>query len=160
MRCPSCRAEDTRVIDTRVIEEGSTIRRRRLCEKCGFRFTTAEEIEILSLTVVKADGREQPYDQAKLLRGMNIALQKRIKSPAHLKRAVHLIEQEIQTKAKRDRIESQVIGDIVMKYLRKLDKVAYIRFASVYRSFDDLTEFADELERLTPKRTVLKKKKS
>lgn len=161
MRCPSCHTPDTRVIDTRVIEDGTVIRRRRECEKCGFRFSTTEEIEILTLMVVKSNGSEEPYDRDKLMRGLKIALQKRLDNPAKLKRLVHAIEQDIQRNAKRDNIRSSDIGDIVIKYLKKVDKVAYIRFASVYRSFEDLEAFADELERLNPKlRTTKKRKKA
>jgi transcriptional repressor NrdR len=148
MHCPSCHNEDTRVIDSRVIEEGSAIRRRRLCEKCSFRFTTLEEIEILSLTVDKADGSEQAYDREKLVGSLKVALRKRPVSPAKLKRAVSAIEEEIQARARKDRISSEAVGEIVMKHLKKLDKVAYIRFASVYKSFADLDAFAEELSKL------------
>ncbi len=161
MHCPSCRCEDTRVIDTRVIEDGATIRRRRQCPKCEFRFSTIEEIEILSLEVEKADEGTEPYDKEKLVRSLKIALRKRPVSPDRLKRIIHSIEQDIQTKASKDKIHSRDIGEIVMKYLKKLDKVAYIRFASVYRSFDAVEEFADEAKRLTPrkKKSIFKKKK-
>jgi len=157
MHCPSCHAEDTSVIDSRVIEDGATIRRRRQCDQCHFRFSTREEIEILTLTVVKANAVEQPYDRDKLVRGLSIALQKRAIQSDRLRRTVHAIEQDIQSKAKHDRIASRDIGEIVMKHLRKLDKVAYIRFASVYRSFEDPAAFADELQRLSPKSTKLRK---
>lgn len=156
MRCPSCHVEDTRVIDSRVIEDGTSIRRRRSCEKCGFRFTTTEEIEILSLSMVKADGRTEPYDKEKLTRGLKLALRKRPVTPHRLRRTIHDIEQEIQTKAKAERIPSREVGEIVMRHLKKLDKIAYIRFASVYRSFEDVQAFADELEKL---KTLRKKKR-
>lgn len=149
MRCPSCHFGDTRVIDSRVIDDGASIRRRRHCEKCSFRFTTAEEIEILTLIVVKADGSEEAYDREKLARSIKLPLQKRPVTPARVKKTIHLIEQEIQSKAKNDRISSEHIGEIVAKSLKKIDKVAYIRFASVYRSFEDLDAFADELEKLS-----------
>ncbi|MFH1426838.1 MAG: transcriptional regulator NrdR [Candidatus Kerfeldbacteria bacterium] len=161
MRCAACHAEDTRVIDSRVIEDGAAIRRRRACEKCSFRFTTLEELEILQLTVRKADGSEEPYNKEKLAQSLRIALQKRpAANTAALKKTVNRIEQEIQTKAHDNRISTQEIGEIVMKHLRKLDKVAYVRFASVYRSFEDIAEFADELEKLgTKKRKPIKKSK-
>ncbi len=159
MRCPSCQAEDTRVIDSRVIEEGGAIRRRRQCSKCEFRFSTLEEVEILSLMVDKSDGSEEAYDKDKLMRSMRTALQKREISPAKLKKAVHRVEQQVQMKAKKDHIQSSVIGEIVMRELRKLDKVAYVRFASVYRAFEDVSAFADELKKLKPRRKKSKKSK-
>lgn len=158
MHCPSCHAEDTSVIDSRVIEDGATIRRRRQCDTCHFRFSTREEIEILTLTVAKANGNEQAYNRDKLIHGLTVALQKRAVSPERLRRTVHAIEQDIQSKAKHDKIQTRDIGEIVMKHLRKLDKVAYIRFASVYRSFDDPEEFANELERLSMKTKKARKK--
>ncbi len=159
MHCPSCRAGDTRVIDSRVIEEGSAIRRRRNCETCSFRFSTLEEMEILSLTVDKADGSEEPYDKDKLLFSLNTPLRKRPITSARLKSVVNSIQEEIQTKAKADHIASSIIGEIVMKHLKKLDKVAYIRFASVYRSFEDLSEFTEEVNKISPKKKSKKKKK-
>lgn len=159
MHCPSCRAEDTRVIDSRVIEEGSAIRRRRHCEACSFRFSTLEEIEILTLVVEKADGSQEPYHKEKLVNSISTPLRKRHISPARFKRVVHDIEEEIQTKSKADHISSSVIGEIVMKHLKKLDKVAYIRFASVYRSFEDLSEFTDEVKKLSSKRKPKKQNK-
>lgn len=159
MYCPSCHAEDTRVIDTRVIEGGVAIRRRRECTQCAFRFSTIEKIEILALQVDKADGTVQHYNQEKILRSLNIALRKRPVRQEQLKHAVHVIEQEIQSRARKDHISSQTIGEIVMRQLKKLDKVAYIRFASVYRSFADLHEFADELQKLSPRSKMKKSKK-
>lgn len=147
MRCPSCHVEETRVIDTRVIDDGATIRRRRECEKCQFRFSTTEDIEILTLMVEKVDGTKESYNQDKLVKGIKTALQKRAISAKRLKSTIHKIEQDIQTKSKNDTITTRTIGEIVMKQLKKLDKVAYIRFASVYRSFEDLSEFADELQK-------------
>lgn len=158
MRCPSCHAEETRVIDTRVIDDGATIRRRRECEKCQFRFSTTEDIEILTLMVEKEDETQESYNQEKLINGIKTALQKRPISAKRFKSTIHKIEQSIQTKAKNDTITTQAIGEIVMKHLKKLDKVAYIRFASVYRSFEDLSEFADELKKL--KGTKNNKKRS
>ncbi|HLD22056.1 MAG TPA: transcriptional regulator NrdR [Patescibacteria group bacterium] len=153
MRCPSCHVEDTRVIDSRVIEDGIAIRRRRECTKCEFRFSTLEEIEILTLSVEKATGEIEAYDKEKLVRSVRLPLQKRPITPTHLRRMLQSIEQEIQTKAKHDHIRSSTIGEIVMKYLKKLDKVAYIRFASVYRSFQDLDEFASEVKKLKKRST-------
>lgn len=159
MKCPHCHAEDTRVIDTRVMDEGAAIRRRRECEKCEFRFTTREEMEILSLTVIKNDGSEQQYSKEKLVRSLELPLYKRSLTQARFRKAIHAIEQEIQSKAKGDTITSAQIGEIVMQHLRRTDKVAYIRFAAVYQSFEDLDEFRDELQKLTPKRKKRTKKK-
>lgn len=159
MRCPRCQAQDTRVIDTRVIEEGISIRRRRECPKCGFRFSTTEEIEILSLNVQKIDGRLELYDKEKLTRSIRLPLEKRAIPPAKFKRMVHSIEQEIQTKVRKDTITSSQIGEIIMRHLRRADKIAYIRFASVYRQFEDVEEFADELKKLSRKRKPVKKAK-
>lgn len=152
MRCPHCHKPDTRVIDTREIEDGTAIRRRRLCEQCSFRFTTSEEIEILSLMVTKADGNRQAYDREKLLYSMKLPLSKRPVSSTQLKKTFHRIEQEIQAASDHDEISSHAIGSIVTKHLKKLDKVGYIRYASVYHAFDDLNAFVEEVEKLSTKR--------
>lgn len=149
---------DTRVIDTRLMEDGTAIRRRRMCEHCAFRFTTSEEIEILTLSVVKSDGSTEPYDREKLIFSMKLPLSKRPVSGAQLKKSVHMIEQEIQSAAKNDQITSHHIGQIVTKYLKKLDKVAYVRYASVYHAFDDLSAFVEEVEKISRKRRQSKKK--
>lgn len=148
MRCPNCQFEDTKVLDSRPVEEGSAIRRRRECEKCEFRFSTYEEIEILDLSVVKKDGRKQPFSKEKLERGVRRALEKRQHSEDTLRKLVSGIELEIQKKAKDGEIKSLEIGEIVMRKLKKVDKVAYIRFASVYREFEDVAEFKEELKKL------------
>lgn len=160
MRCPSCQSEDTRVIDTRLIDDGSIIRRRRQCPSCDFRFSTNEQIEILSLDVVKSDGSEEPYDKEKLLRSLKTPLYKRPVSPLRIKRMMHRVEQEVQAKARKDKITSKKIGEIVMKNLKRADKVAYIRFASVYRQFEDIEEFQEELEKLIPKKRSTKSNKT
>lgn len=152
MYCPSCHTEDTHVIDTRVIAEGAAIRRRRGCVKCAFRFSTIEEIELLSLEVIKASGVHEPYDRDKLFLSMKLPLSKRPVSPERIRRVVHAIEQEIQTIARNNSIQTKDIGALVMKHLKKIDKVAYVRYASVYKSFDDISAFADELEHLSPKK--------
>lgn len=139
------------------MDEGAAIRRRRQCEKCDFRFTTREEMEILSLVVVKRDGVEQSYSKDKLVRSLELPLYKRQVTPARFRKTIHAIEQEVQSKAKGDRISSEQIGQIVMKHLRRMDKVAYIRFAAVYQQFEDLEEFRDELKKLTPKKRTAKK---
>lgn len=147
MHCPSCHAGDSAVIDSRVIEEGARIRRRRVCPACAFRFSTIEEMEILSLTVEKRDGTVQAYDKEKLREGLKIALHKRPVSPLQFRKMLHAIEERIHAKARQNRISSQEIGDIAVRYLKRLDKVATIRFASVYRSFEDLKAFSEEIEK-------------
>jgi transcriptional repressor NrdR len=148
MRCPSCQNEDTKVLDSRPVEEGSAIRRRRECEKCGFRFSTYEEIEILDLSVLKKNGKKELYSREKLERGIKRAFEKRPHTDDTLRKLISGIETDVQRKAKDSEIQSQDIGEIVMKRIKRVDKVAYIRFASVYREFEDLKEFKQELEKL------------
>lgn len=149
MKCPNCQNEDTKVLDSRPVEEASAIRRRRQCEKCEFRFSTYEQMEILDLTVIKRDGSRQLYSRDKLERGIKRALEKRPHTDDTIKKLISGIEQEIQKKSTSGEIKSSEIGEIVMKKLKKVDKVAYIRFASVYRCFEDLEEFKLELEKIT-----------
>lgn len=148
MKCPACHNEDTKVIDSRTLGDETAIRRRRECEKCGFRFSTIEEIEILNLTVVKKDKSEEPYDKEKLINSLQKALEKRPIKADKIKRVIQAIEQDIQLKEKEDKIKSIEIGEIVMRHLKKLDKVAYIRFASVYRDFEDIETFQKEIKKL------------
>ncbi len=148
MKCINCTNEDTKVLDSRPVEEGSAIRRRRECEKCGFRFSTYEEIEILGLTVIKKDGKKELFSKDKLERGIRRAFEKLPHSDDAVKKLISGIELEIQRKAKEGEIKSGDIGEIVMKKIKKVDKVAYIRFAAVYRKFEDLEEFKQELDKL------------
>lgn len=148
MRCVKCQNEDTKVLDSRPVEEGSAIRRRRECEKCGFRFSTYEELEILDLYVIKKDGRKELYSREKLEMGIRRAFEKRPHTDDTLKKLISAIEQEIQKKASSGDIKSGDIGEIVMKKIRRIDKIAYIRFASVYRQFEDVEEFKEELKKL------------
>ncbi len=148
MRCPNCEHEDTKVLDSRPVDEGTAIRRRRECEKCEFRFSTYEEIEILDLSVVKKDGSKQAFSKEKLERAIKLPLDKRPHTDETLRKLLSTIEIEIQRKAKEGQISSSEIGDIVMKKLKKTDKVAYIRFAAVYRQFEDVDEFKEELKKL------------
>ncbi len=158
MRCPACLNVDTKVLDSRVMDEGVAIRRRRECPKCQFRFSTKEQVEILNLKVHKRTGQMEPYDTAKIERSLRIALEKRLSDAERFIKLIAAIERDIQLSAKADdTIESKVIGDIVMKHLKKVDKIAYIRFASVYQDFEDLVTFQEEVERLLSKRS---KKKS
>ena len=148
MHCPFCSKEDTKVIDSRVGSDGLSIRRRRECESCSSRFSTYEEVEILDLMVEKRDGRTEPYNREKLESGLHKALEKRPISHEEFRQMVSEIEQEIQRKVGSGKIESKEIGNIVVKKLKKYDQIAYIRFASVYRKFEDIEEFKKELQKL------------
>lgn len=134
-------------MDSRVAADGLSIRRRRECLKCGYRFSTYEEVEILDLTVVKRDGRKENYGRDKLVKGLKRALEKRPITEEKFKKLVSLIERDIQSLRKNEIISDQ-IGQIVMKQLKKIDQVAYIRFASVYESFKDAQSFKRELNKL------------
>jgi len=151
MKCPACHHFDTKVIDSRVATDGITIRRRRQCQKCSFRFSTREEMELLDLTVIKRDGRKEAYSREKLAVGLRKALEKRPITADEFKKLVSNIEKDIQLK-KKDEIKSSEIGEIVIKRLAKLDEVAYIRFASVYKSFKDVKTFQRELAKFTSKK--------
>lgn len=147
MRCPFCSYSESKVIDSRPAEEGSTIRRRRECLSCGKRFTTYEIMERLPLLVVKKDGRRQSFDRVKLLNGIVRACEKRPVPMAELEAIVDDIEQELQNSLERE-VSSVKIGEMVMDRLKNLDEVAYVRFASVYRQFKDINTFMDELNKL------------
>jgi len=151
MKCPACHFRETKVLDSRSVSDALAIRRRRECLKCGFRFSTYEEVEILNLTVIKRDGRKDNYSREKLERGLRKALEKRPITGDEFKRLISNIERDIQMQAK-DEIKSREIGEIVMKGLKKLDEVAYIRFASVYQAFKDVKSFEQELKRLLRKK--------
>ncbi len=159
MRCAVCNHKDTKVIDSRISSDGVSVRRRRECEKCEFRFSTLEEIELLDLTVVKRDGRRENYSREKLVRGLEKALEKRPYTDTSFQKLIHKIERDIQKK-RRGQLTTAELGDIVMKHMRSFDKVAYIRFASVYRSFDDVRTFEAELKKLLDPSTSSKKKKT
>lgn len=147
MHCPFCQHTDTRVIDSRVSEDGATIRRRRECEACGERFSTLENIEIKLPAVVKSDGRRDTFDARKLRAGFDRALQKRPVSEEQIEAAVRAVIHAIRMSGERE-IASRRIGEFVMNELRKLDHVGYVRFASVYRSFEDVADFREEIEKL------------
>lgn len=147
MKCPVCYFQDTKVVDSRVASDGFSIRRRRECLKCGFRFSTYEELEILELSVVKRDGRREAYSREKLVGGLKRALEKRPITEENFKKLVHLIERDLQV-LKKEEVTSEQVGYSVMRQLKKIDKVAYIRYASVYQSFKDLAEFKKELNKL------------
>lgn len=153
MRCPVCNNKSTRVVDSRLSPDGMSVRRRRECEKdrCGYRFSTAEESEVLDVSIVKRDGRREAYLREKLTVGLKKALEKRPHTDAQFHNLVQKIEREIQ-KQRSGEITSEELGEIVMNRLRQFDKVAYIRFASVYYSFEDLDTFEQELKKLGKKR--------
>jgi transcriptional repressor NrdR len=147
MNCPLCNNDNTKVNDSRVTQDGLSIRRRRECVQCEHRFSTLEEAEILDLTLLKRDGRRESYDKDKLTRGLERALEKREYSREDFHSLVQRIERDIQ-KLKKDEVTTEQIGQIVMDNLKNFDQVAYIRFASVYRAFSDVNSFAKELQRL------------
>lgn len=146
MRCPKCKHDDTKVVDSRETNEGAEIRRRRECEKCDFRFTTFEQIETTNFLVVKKDGSREPYTREKVERGILKASEKRPVTKEQVSRVMD--ELEAKWVGMGPEIESKVIGEGVMEELKKLDEVAYIRFASVYRHFKDLESFKKELSKL------------
>ena len=147
MKCPFCGFADSKVIDSRPAEEGATIRRRRECLACQKRFTTYEVIERLPLVVVKRDGSRQSFDKVKLINGMVRACEKRPVSLQTLEQIADEIEQELQSNLERE-ISTVDVGEMVMKRLKDVDEVAYVRFASVYRSFKDINTFMEELSKL------------
>lgn len=144
------------MIDSRVGADGMTIRRRRECEKCQFRFSTVEEVTLLDLSVVKRDERKETYSRDKMVRGLEKALEKRDYTDADLQKLINRIERDIQKKYSGE-ITTLQIGELVMKALKKFDKVAYIRFASVYRLFEDVETFEEELRNLIKKKKRSKK---
>jgi transcriptional repressor NrdR len=147
MRCPFCLAEDTRVIDSRLADEGDTVRRRRECASCAERFTTFEHAELHMPQVVKSDGRREVFNEEKLRGGLSRALEKRPVEAEAVTAAVGRIQHKLQASGERE-VASRAIGELVMAELRDLDAVAYVRFASVYRHFQDLDAFSEEVRRL------------
>jgi transcriptional repressor NrdR len=152
MKCPACSFQDTKVIDSRVAGDGLSIRRRRECLKCGFRYSTHEEIVILDLTIVKNNGNKESYSHEKIIKGLRKALEKRPVTDDNFHKLVNLIELDLQM-LKKSEITSKEVGQIVMKQLKKFDQVAYIRFASVYQSFKDAHTFSRELNKLLKKKS-------
>ena len=147
MRCPFCSANDTRVIDSRLVGEGDQIRRRRECVACSERFTTYEVAELTYPHINKSDGRREQFNEDKLRAGMFRALEKRPVDMEQVEMAIARIKHKLRAAGERE-VKSRTIGDWVMEELRGLDQVAYVRFASVYRSFEDVRAFLDEIERL------------
>ena len=151
MHCPVCNYDETSVLDTRAAEDGLSVRRRRECNKCHYRFSTIEEVELLDIIVVKENGERQSYIREKVEGGIRRALTKRPYTQERFHQLVHLIERDIQKKKRRE-ISSKDIGEIVMKQLHSFDKIAYVRFASVYRDFKDVKTFEKELKKLKEKK--------
>lgn len=147
MYCPFCNTDDTKVIDSRLVADGGQVRRRRECSACTERFTTYEMAELVMPRVIKTDGTREVFDEEKLRAGLQRALEKRPVSIEQIEAALTQIKHFLQVTGERE-VSSRMIGEEVMTKLRELDEVAYVRFASVYRSFQDLSEFQDELNRL------------
>lgn len=150
MRCPVCNHAQLSVLDTRSSEDGLSVRRRRECDNCHYRFSTVEETELLDIIVVKQNGERQSYMREKIEGGVRRSLTKRPFTHEKFHQLVHMIERDIQKKKRRE-IASKEIGEIVMKHLHSFDKIAYIRFASVYRDFKDVKTFEKELKKLKTK---------
>lgn len=148
MRCPFCKAQETKVIDSRLVADGDQVRRRRECLACSERYTTYEVAELLMPRVVKQDGTRQPFDEDKLRAGILRSLEKRPVSVEQIESCINRIKHSLRATGERE-VSSMTVGEAVMKELRRLDQVAYVRFASVYRSFQDLAEFKAEIERLS-----------
>ncbi len=147
MKCPYCGEADSKVIDSRSVDEGTSIRRRRECLKCGRRFTTYETVESMPLIVVKKDGSRQTFDRNKVLAGLVKACEKRAVPLSTLEKITSDIEQQLLNSLSRE-VASEHIGELVMEKLKEVDEVAYVRFASVYRQFRDINTFMDELSKL------------
>ena len=151
MKCPFCLHEDDKVIDSRSSNEGKSVRRRRECLKCKKRFTTYEYVEEVPLMVIKKDGRRESFDRNKIISGILKACEKRPVSMEKVEAVVDKVEKELQKSFDKE-VKAQVVGELVMEYLHKLDEVAYVRFASVYRQFKDINHFMKELKDLLSKR--------
>lgn len=147
MRCPFCQNEDTRVVDSRLTEDRDAVRRRRSCEACGERFSTLEEANLKLPFIVKSNGDRENYDEAKLARGLQRALEKRPIDADQIDQILHRIKRKLLTCGERE-VNARDIGELVMDQLREVDQVAYVRFASVYRSFQDVDAFSEEIRRL------------
>lgn len=147
MRCPFCSAEDTRVVDSRLADEGDSVRRRRECNSCRERFTTYERAELRLPKIIKSDGRREPFREEKLRSGMSRALEKRPVESESVEHVIGRIRHKLLASGERE-VSSRVVGEWMMEELKELDAVAYVRFASVYRSFEDLNAFSEEVERL------------
>jgi len=151
MRCPFCDHADTQVVETRETDDGASTRRRRRCLQCDKRFTTYERVELALPAVVKRNGVRVEFDRRKLRASMSLALRKRPVSAEAVDAAIHRIEERLLSLGLRE-VGSERVGELVMRELKKLDKIGYVRFASVYRSFEDVDEFTDAIEEVRPRR--------
>lgn len=147
MHCPFCSENDTKVIDSRLVADGHQVRRRRQCLACNERFTTFETAELVMPRVIKSNGNREPFDEEKMIGGLQRALEKRPVSADAIELAISTIKSKLRATGERE-VPSKLIGNLVMEQLKVLDKVAYIRFASVYRSFEDVREFGEEIAKL------------
>lgn len=147
MYCPFCRATDTKVIDSRLVADGHQIRRRRECTSCSERFTTFESAELVMPRIIKRDGSREPFNEDKMRNGFLRALEKRPVSVEQVELSVNKVKSQMRATGERE-IASELLGNFIMEQLKELDKVAYVRFASVYRSFEDVKEFGEEIARL------------
>ena len=147
MHCPFCNTTDTKVIDSRLVAEGNQVRRRRECTSCSERFTTFESAELVMPRLIKQNGNREPFDEEKLRSGILKALEKRPVALEEVENSINHIKHELRATGERE-VESNLVGEKVMNELKKLDEVAYVRFASVYRSFKDLNEFREEIDRI------------
>lgn len=147
MFCPFCNADDTKVIDSRLVAEGGQVRRRRECVSCRERFTTYEAAELVMPRIIKQNGNREPFDETKLRAGLQRALEKRPVSLESIESEIGQIKHRLRATGERE-LDSRVVGELVMDALKRLDQVAYVRFASVYRSFEDLSEFRDAIASL------------
>ncbi|MCJ8296916.1 MAG: transcriptional regulator NrdR [Colwellia sp.] len=147
MYCPFCSANDTKVIDSRLVSGGHQVRRRRECLACHERYTTFENAELVMPRIIKRDGSREPFNEDKMRSGLSRALEKRPVSMEQIELAVNKLKSQMRATGERE-ITSEMLGDLIMAQLKELDKVAYLRFASVYLSFEDISEFADEITRL------------
>jgi len=157
MHCPFCKAQETKVIDSRLSSEGAQVRRRRECLVCSERFTTFESAELVMPRIIKNNGDREPFNEKKLVAGIYRALEKRPVAAEAVDAAITRIQYQLRASGDRE-ISSRKLGELVMNELRELDKVAYVRFASVYRSFEDVKEFREEIERLESTPTTEEKK--
>ena len=147
MYCPFCTATDTKVIDSRLVADGHQIRRRRECNECHERFTTFETAELVMPRIIKRDGSREPFNEDKMRSGLQRALEKRPVSIEKIELSVNKVKSQLRATGERE-LGSEMLGNLIMEQLKELDKVAYIRFASVYRSFEDIREFGEEIARL------------
>ena len=154
MRCPACSNEDTRVVDSRISNAGATVRRRRECQGCSHRFTTFERFELEQPRVIKSDGRREPWDEEKLRRGLLRALEKRPVGSDKVEALINAVSRQMQLSGEPE-VRSALIGQAMMDRLQRTDEIAYVRYASVYRSFEDVSAFSKEVDRLRRQKGVV-----